>query len=264
MRSTVQETIATVTGLLERFNALHVPEGTEDNVQECINDIRGGLMKYLEQLTASLPTAAEEEPSPNRHDLANHASVVISNLPWLIEELNLLKPDLQTILAECTVAMNKLEARILAKHHNVDPQILEKWDLPDDLVIIMIDDSHSVLAHMKSFLKTKRPGLKSVNLIRVIGGKPQKYPESEGARTLILLDHNLGTVGSGQLHGADLVEELLATYPGALLIVHTSDAERINADTNNPYAQKHLPVVGKFAIKDIADLMRNKGFVTQA
>ncbi len=269
MRETVQKTIDTVTQLQTRFNGLSVPEGTDSLVQECLDEVGLGLNRCLGRLTESLSTQTEEEPKPDLHNLNNASQIVEGGLRFLEDESveekvpEALKPDLKEILQGYKIAMNALEARILAKRHNVDPQTLEDWDLPNELMIVVIDDNTSVLTHMGTFLKRKRPNLEGVHRIHIAGGKPKKYPENEGAKTLVLLDHKLGKIGADQLHGSDVVEEVLAAYPEALLIIHTSDAEKITAEPNNPYAQKGLPVVGKFAIKDIADLMRTRGFVTR-
>lgn len=213
--------------------------------QHIVDDIVSAQLDGIEVL--STPS---DDPGKVLHDYANQVTTVLLNTHSLATYTR--DPDLRARFADLEERFKAIKQRIqenvLAQALKLDKKALEAFQLPDDVCLIVIDDTPAVLKNFERILKTKNHN--DAALIKIPcenDAMPAEYPIESVPRAVILLDHNLGKTSRGY----DLIKTVQEQYPGALILCHTGDATELNMDPENPYAQAGIRVIKKFDLAGI-------------
>ncbi len=224
-----------------------------------------GIIGLLSEIAALGPDPGREDLSKLIHDL-NNKLFIISYLDILLEnDLGDADKKLLSVMRNEAYQLKRHVDGISSAYKGERPwaavkkadyvsQLREHLEFPKGTVFCVIDDDEGILKIARRNIEKK-------------GGVAHEVTSEDGAMLLfedlrafwpgvdiVLLDNNLGD----DKFGHELIDMIRSFFPDVLIIAHTSDAAKINADPENPYKQKEVSVVGKREWGAISEIIRRE------
>jgi CheY-like chemotaxis protein len=238
-----------------------------DDLQSCLSETLSILQNIAKD--CELGEIPHEKLRVYIHDINNKLSVLIYTPDFILEDF----PDMSDIDRSGLETFTESVANFNAYIQNIrtaysangswarletkikEAKTAEKLTLPESLKsICVVDDDPEIVNLIKKLIEHGNP---KASIFWARNGEDLSYvsKETKGEGIdFILLDNNLGPAGFGH----ELIEIIRKNWPDAILVAHTSDAETLSRDPQNPYTQAGIEIADKRAWEKISEIVFNQ------